>query len=73
MFGYQRTEVVGRHALEFVASESQAMVAERLHLAEDRPYEAIGVRRDGSSFPVEFRGEPCPARDGISEWSSSAN
>ncbi len=65
MFGYQRTEVVGRHALEFVASESQAMVAERLHLAEDRPYEAIGVRRDGSSFPVEFQGRtvPCQGRN----------
>ncbi|GAK55923.1 sigma-54 interaction domain-containing protein [Candidatus Vecturithrix granuli] len=60
MFGYQRTEVLGRHVLEFVTPESRMIVAENLRLAEDGPYEAAGVRRDGSSFPVEFHGRTMP-------------
>jgi transcriptional regulator with PAS, ATPase and Fis domain len=36
------------------------MVVERLRLAEDGPYEAIGVRRNGSSFPVEIQGRTVP-------------
>ena len=60
MFGYQRAEALGRHVLEFIAPESRTIVAENLRLAENGPFEAIGVRQDGSSFPVEFQGRTMP-------------
>lgn len=60
MFGYQRADVLGRHVLEFVAPEARPIVAENIRMAENGPYEAVGLRRDGSSFPVEFQGRAMP-------------
>lgn len=56
--GYARAELVGRHARELIAPESQDSLQRALVSPSDRPIEAVCVRKDGSTFPVEIRGRP---------------
>ncbi len=57
MVGYEVNELIGRSALEFVAAESQALVAQNMRSGYDRPYEALLVKKDGSVLPVEALGK----------------
>ncbi len=72
MFGYDRSEVVGKPVDMLVpphAREAQAGYVEELFentaapLAEVAP-EIFGMRKDGSSFPLEFTVNPLETRDG---------
>jgi PAS domain S-box-containing protein len=53
MLGYEQSEMVGRSVLDFVAPESRALVAERVHTGYETPYETLNLRKDGSVFPAE--------------------
>jgi PAS domain S-box-containing protein len=53
MFGVPFQELVGRDFLDFVASEDRAMVVERAKLRQGAVYEFVGMRSDGSLFPVQ--------------------
>ena len=55
MFGYEREELLGHQVIETLfAPEYHAQVREKVRMRETRPYEAVGLRRDGSRFPVEI-------------------
>ncbi|MEJ7653120.1 MAG: PAS domain S-box protein [Chloroflexia bacterium] len=56
MHGYEFDELVGKPALDLVEPESRALVTERIAANDDRKYELIGIRRDGSRFNVEALG-----------------
>ena len=60
MFGYQHAEVLGRNVLEFVAPESRDIIVEHIRTKNDYPYEAEGLRKDGSSFPLEIQAKTMP-------------
>jgi PAS domain S-box-containing protein len=56
MFGYEPHEMMGKNAIPLgVAPESRDLV--RQHIRSDRqdPYEAIGMRKDGTRFPMEVK------------------
>lgn len=53
MHGYELAEMISRPITDFIAPESQAWVAERLRNGKECAYEFIGLRKDGSTFPVE--------------------
>ena len=57
MFGYGTSEVAGMPAVDFVASESRAAVAEHISTGSPEPYEAVALRKDGTTFDVEIRGK----------------
>jgi two-component system, sensor histidine kinase and response regulator len=57
MFGYGAPEVVGMPAVDFVAPESREAVAEHISTGSPEPYEAVGLRKDGTKFDVEIRGK----------------
>jgi PAS domain S-box-containing protein len=57
MFGYEATEVVGMPAVDFVAPESREAVAEHIFTASSEPYEAVALKKDGTTFDVEIRGK----------------
>src|SRR5918995_5835032 len=57
MFGYGASEVVGMPAVDFVAPESREAVAEHISTGSPEPYEAVALRKDGTSFDVEIRGK----------------
>jgi PAS domain S-box-containing protein len=56
MFGYALPEVVGKQVLDLAAPEFREEVRRRIREGDGRPYEAVGLRKDGSTFPGELRG-----------------
>lgn len=53
MFGYEPGELIGRSILDLVAEESRDSVALNMRSGVRGPYEAIGCRKDGTTFPGE--------------------
>ncbi len=62
MFGYQDWEMIGRNSFEIalVTPESQELVRKNILSGYEKPYEAIGLRKDGSTFPIEIQGKVIP-------------
>ena len=56
MVGYSSDEVVGKNVLEFTAPESRDDVLEHIKNKIESPYEALCLRKDGSTFEVELIG-----------------
>lgn len=53
MFGYGPGEIIGRSILDIVADESRNQVVVNMWNNVSEPYETIGCRKDGTTFPVE--------------------
>lgn len=56
MMGYSYQETTRMTAFDFTAPECHELVMEKIRSGDEQPYEAVGVRKDGSRFPVEIRG-----------------
>ena len=56
MFGYEPSEIVGMPAQDFVVPEYRELVVKNVSAGSEEPYEAVGLRKDGSTFDVEVRG-----------------
>ena len=54
MLGYSLEEIVGRHALEFVAEDARGRVAQVMAAGEETRYDTALIHKDGSRVPVEF-------------------
>ena len=57
MFGYTPSEAIGRAGTDWIAPESREMVKNNMLSGHERPYEAVALRKDGSTFPVEIQGK----------------
>src|SRR5205807_6084690 len=55
MFGYELGELLGKSALDLTAVASRATVRQRIEEGYEDTYEAIGLRKDGSTFIGELR------------------
>lgn len=56
MFGYETVEeLAGRNAGELAAPEYREIVAANIAAGYETPYEIMGMRKDGSFFPIEIR------------------
>jgi PAS domain S-box-containing protein len=62
MFGVPPGQMAGRQLFDFIAPESQPLVLERIRSGDERPYEAVARRADGSFFPVEAQARTAPVR-----------
>lgn len=60
IFGYQRAEILGKNALEFLTAEFRDMALERIRAKDETPYEADGLRKDGTIFPLEVQAKIMP-------------
>ena len=60
MFGYQRAEVLGRNAQEFIAPEYREIALQYARSGYEKPYEIEGMRKDGAVFPIEVRAKAIP-------------
>jgi diguanylate cyclase (GGDEF)-like protein/PAS domain S-box-containing protein len=74
LFGYDRSEVVGRPVDELFSERSRQMVAERFREAARSEQDIVGVtlgvelfgqRRDGSEFPVDVTLSTLSTDDGV--------
>ena len=53
MFGYQAREVLGRQAIEIlIAPESIPFIKEQIREGTSTPYEVMGLKKDGTTFPI---------------------
>ncbi len=61
LLGATREQIIGRSAFDFADPSSHEEL--RRHVADqyEAPYEAIGRRLDGSTFPIELLGKPLPS------------
>ena len=57
IFGYEPSEVIGDHSLECIAPESRELARKNLLSGYDRPYEVVGLRKNGERFEAEIRGK----------------
>ncbi len=55
LFGYERFELIGKNFHEFLTPEYCTLVLEKILSGYDQPYEAMGVRKDGSTFPIKIQ------------------
>jgi len=58
--GYCVDELVGMNGLDLATPEYRALVREKIRSADDKPYFVMGLRKDGSTFPVEVCGRNMP-------------
>ena len=59
MFGYDSHEVIGLSAFEMTTPESADIIMKNIQSSHEKPYEVIGVRKDGSTFNLEIMGKDC--------------
>ncbi|PKK82086.1 MAG: hypothetical protein CVT49_15515 [candidate division Zixibacteria bacterium HGW-Zixibacteria-1] len=57
MFGYELPALIGRHVRDAVLSEMWETVGERIATGDEKPYEIIGIRKDGSRFYCQISGK----------------
>jgi PAS domain S-box-containing protein len=60
MFGYERSEVIGKNIVQFFTPEFKETVLKTMRKKDENPYEAEGARNDGSRFPLEVQGKTMP-------------
>ncbi|MFQ5571803.1 MAG: PAS domain S-box protein, partial [Rhodothermales bacterium] len=60
MLGYEREEMLGMNAIDFVAPESRDLVREQMISGNENRYEHFALRKDGTIFPVEAQGRAIP-------------
>jgi PAS domain S-box-containing protein len=62
MFGYKRTEVVGKNFIDFLTPASRKPALSCMQTKCENPYEAVGIRKDGSLIPLEIQGKTMPRK-----------
>jgi PAS domain S-box-containing protein len=60
MFGYRLEELIGKDAIELTPPEHRDTVVRRISDEDTRPYESMGLKKDGSTFPLEIRPRHLP-------------
>jgi PAS domain S-box-containing protein len=56
MYGYGRSELIGKSLLDVVVPELRANVNEMFRSEKRESYEILGLRKNGTTFPAEVRG-----------------
>lgn len=57
LFGYHLSEIVSMHVIKLAAAEYSSEVFEHMNHNIEIPYEAVGIRKDGSKFFGEIQGK----------------
>jgi PAS domain S-box-containing protein len=58
MFGYSVEELVGTRGDRLIGEEHRRLVEQHIIEGDDRPYEVVAIRKDGSTFDCEMVGKP---------------
>ena len=54
MFKYELSEMMGMNGWELIDSKYRNLVRENLNSGYEKPYEVVGLRKDGSIFSIEM-------------------
>ncbi len=58
--GYKTSELIGMDGVLLVAPESRDIARENIRKGYEQPYIYIGLRKDGTTYPVEVTGKNIP-------------
>ncbi len=58
LFGYEPAEVLQMEVKDFFAPAFRESMNDNIESEAERPYEAVGLKKDGTTFPVEVLGKP---------------
>ena len=58
--GYSMDELIGMEGMSLIAERDRAMVMRNIAAGYEKPYEAIGVRKNGEEFPIRLEGRNIP-------------
>lgn len=58
--GFSQEELVGMNGLLLIAEETREMVLSNILAGYEKPYEAMGVRKDGSKYPLSLEARNIP-------------
>ena len=56
MFGYEREEAIGMSATEIFTEPYKEIVLTRIKSGDERPYDVLALRKDGTTFFAEIQG-----------------
>ncbi|MCF6269652.1 MAG: PAS domain S-box protein [Melioribacteraceae bacterium] len=56
MFGFTYNELIGIFGTDVIAPESKELVKQNMLSGYEKLYEAVAIRKDGTTFPAEFHG-----------------
>jgi PAS domain S-box-containing protein len=59
MFGYQLEELLGMFVQDFVTTEFLSIVTENFKLGKETTYQVTGLRKNGTTFPLEIISKNC--------------
>lgn len=63
MMGYEIDELLGMNAFELITPESRDLALQHIQSGYQDTYEAVALRKDGSTFSVEVRAKVIPYED----------
>ena len=60
--GYAMDELIGMNGLLLIAESSRGLVLDHILAQYEKPYEAVGLRKNGEEYPVRLEGRMIPYR-----------
>lgn len=63
MSGHPISELIGMNCLALIAEKSRNKVMEKILARYEKPYEAIGLRRNGDEFPIRIEARNIPYKE----------
>ena len=60
--GYSLDELIGMDGLNLISEKSKSMVMQNILTGYEKPYEAIGLRKDGTEYPIRLEARNIPYR-----------
>ena len=58
--GYSSIELIGMDGLGLIAPEDRQLVMDHILAGYEKPYEAVGLRKNGEKYPVRLEGRRIP-------------
>ncbi len=58
--GYSYEELIGMEGLKLISPEHHDNVMQKIITGFDKPYESIGLRKNGNKFPIRIHGKDIP-------------
>jgi len=58
--GYSHNELIGMNGLLLIDESTRDMVMKKIVSGYEKPYDAVGIRKDGSTYPLEIQGKGIP-------------
>ncbi|HOP04509.1 MAG TPA: PAS domain S-box protein [Tenuifilaceae bacterium] len=60
MSGFDHSELIGMDGLMLIAPEQRENVLQKIVSGYEKPYESLGIRKDGTMYPLEIQGKQIP-------------